>query len=78
MIPYPDSLAQPDHIYSARLGMSHFCLKAFGVRTFSVRPPGVALRFTPGYTPVALSRAAKTKLIHPLAVADATTDMRLG
>jgi len=39
--------------------------RAFGVRTFSVCPPGVALRFTPGYTPVAL-RAAKTKLIHPV------------
>jgi len=45
--------------------MRHFCLEAFGVRTFSVRPLGVALRFTPGYTPVAL-RAAKTKLIQPV------------
>jgi len=53
--------------------MIHFYLKVFGIRTFSVGPLGVALRFTPGYSPVAL-RAAKTKLIHPLAVADATTD----
>ena len=53
--------------------MIHYCLKAFGVRTFSVGPPGVALRFSPGYSPVAL-RAAKPKTNHPLAVADATTD----
>jgi len=35
-------------LYSSRLGMSHFCLEAFGVRPFAVRPPGVALHFTPG------------------------------
>ena len=58
--------------------MSHFCLRAFGLRTFTVRPPGVARSASPQATLGARSGAAKTKTNHPLAVADATTDTRQG